>query len=575
MSTYLEKVLTRKSLLSTLASMPFLDAAEVAAVANRAPRTTLDALRRMQQSGHVGTVRHSRSSTSSTRRWYLTPAGINWLASMSEQSPDDLIRAYPITERWQQRHLARMEVLASVYRVAHELAATSSEIVAWRWYREGPLEAAFQLTAGRAAGLMRIGTTHSGRAIASRFGTIRNMRRRDELHTVLVLVPGQVEFQRVQSLMNECGLRIFVAFEQDIIDAPIGHQPWRSITDDSPTTLNNLMRIPRVEMPPVVRPRSERIRMPTETLADDADLTSVRMTVPERRMMRLLFDWPVLRASQVRTMMGISEGHARRAAGQLSKIGFVHHLRIGRTPAQRYRNEPRLCLSAVGLRHLARVDRSNPHHLTKHWSIEPNPAGDETFRIENFLVQGSKARTLLKERNHTDSIYAFIALLVEAYSSRHGWTIEQVLPPHRWERRFKHGARRSRRHRAIWRAIRPDATILLRHPEKRIPIFLEMERRAIAPASMAEKIAKYRNYFGSPDTKDDISPESPNVLFVFEKADGASRLAAHASRDGGEPLPLLVSSMQQIEAGGVFGRVWLDPWRLEAGHMALRPAENF
>ena len=440
MSTYLEKVLTRKGLLSTLASMPFLDAAEVAAVANRSPRTTLDALRRMQQAGHVETVRHSRSNTSRTRRWYLTPAGINWLASMSEQSPDDLIRAYPITERWQQRHLARMEVVASVYRVAHELAATSSEIVAWRWYREGPLEAAFQLTAGRAAGLMRIGTTHSGRAIASRFGTIRSMRRRDELHTVLVLVPGQVEFQRVQSLMNECGLRIFVAFEQDIIDAPIGHQTWRSITDDSPTTLNNLMRIPRAEMPPVVRPRSERIRMPIETLGDDADLISVRMTVPERRMMRLLFDWPVLRASQLRTMMGISEGHARRAAGQLSKLGFVHHLRIGRTPAQRYRHGPRLCLSAVGLRHLARVDRSNPHHLTKHWSVEPNPAGDETFHIDNFLVQGSKARTLLKERSHTDSIYKFAALLVEAYGRHGGWTIEQVLPPHRWERRFRHGS---------------------------------------------------------------------------------------------------------------------------------------
>ena len=316
----------------------------------------------------------------------------------------------------------------------------------------------------------------------------------------------------------------------------------------------------------------QRLTMPSENLTDDADeldMATTSLRVPARRVLRLLWDYPFVRVSQLEAIAGVSAGHLRRAVGLLSRLGLAHHLRIGRTPAQRHANESRLCLSEDGLRYLSRVDRSSLSDMTRHWRVTPHPGGDEAFRVPRHLIEGRKGRVLLKERRHTDGVYTFVSLLAASCRDRRNWELIQLLPAHGWEKRYRYGRRRSRNYPDIWRSIKPDATMMLRHGDQDISLVLEFERSATVPARIGPKLERYRNYYSSQDTARDFPDGRPGVLFVFDKREDASRFAVYASRDGGRTMPMLVSSLEDLRAGGIFGRSWQMPWRLDLGYQPL------
>ena len=305
---------------------------------------------------------------------------------------------------------------------------------------------------------------------------------------------------------------------------------------------------------------------------DELDRAATELTVPARTLLRLLHDWPLARVSQLQRMTGISAGHLGRAKGQLSGSGLVHHLRIGRTPKQRRANETRLTLGAAGLRYLSRVDRSSEQLMRKQWLVEPNESGDTTYRIPGFRVVGTKSRTLLRERRHTDGVYDFVSLLMASCRESRVWNLVQALPAHRWERRYRYGTRGRGRFRDIMRAVRPDATLILEHPDRPFTSFvLEFERRARNPSNIAPKIARYRTYYAADDTRHDFPDGHPTVLFVFERREHAAGFARYAATERGIALPLLVSSLEDLQnAGSVFRDCWLHPWRLDAGYQVMR-----
>jgi len=176
---------------------------------------------------------------------------------------------------------------------------------------------------------------------------------------------------------------------------------------------------------------------------------------------------------------------------------------------------------------------------------------------------------LLKERRHTDGVYAFISLLVASCRDEGSRDITQLLPAHGWEKRYRHGRRSSRDYTDIWRVIKPDATMMLRQGGLEVSLALEFERSATVPARMGQKLERYRNYYSSSDTARDFPDGRPGVLFVFDRREYASRFAVYAARDGGRKVPMLVSSLDDLRAVGIFGRSWLMPWRLESGYQPL------
>ena len=558
--------------LEALAMMPFLDSTELASLANLPSSTTADVLKRFHANSLMEFVRHSRSGTSRVRRWCLTPGGLSELAAsrLRGESPETLLRELPVSAQDRRYVLRRLDAAAVLYGVARDATANGRGPIRWWWSRSGGLDAAMQLADGRTLGLSRLGTTHSTQALRSRVRTLGAMHERRQLQASLLIVPGPVEVNTALNLIPERHM-IFVAAEQDVLNASADPAPWQ-MTSGTRRSLDDVLRWAPVSDMPRTRQSVQRLTMPAERLSDDADeldMATTALTIPARRVLRLLWDCPFIRVSQLQAMMGVSEGHLRRAVGLLSRLELAHHLRIGRTAAQRHANESRLCLSGDGLRYLSRVDRSSLQDMNHHWLVTPHTGGDEAYRVPHHLIEGKKGRVLLKERRHTDGVYAFTSLLTASCRDTGNWEIVQLLSAHGWEKRYRYGMRGSRDYADIWRVIKPDATMMLRHSGRDISLVLEFERSATVPARMGPKFDRYRNYYSSSDTAIDFPDGRPGVLFVFDKREDASRFAVYASRDGGGKMPMLVSSLDDLRTVGIFGRSWLMPWRLESGHQPL------
>ena len=561
-----------RTVLQYLGEMPFIERSELAAVADLPSSTVRDVLSRLHENGLVEVVRHSRSETSRVCRWCLTPGGLKELAAsrMRGEDPESLLSLLPVSAQDRRYVLRRLDAAAVLYGLAQDAAANGRGPIRWWWSRSGGLDAAMQLANGHTLGLSRLGTTHSTQALKSRVGTLGAMHQRQQLQASLLVVPGPVEVNMVLNVMSDRHM-VFVATEQDVLNASRDSDVWYA-PDGTRFSLEVILHwTPRSDMPRTRQP-VQRLTMPAECLSDDADeldMAATALTMPARHVLRLLWDYPLIRVSQLQEMMGVSEGHMRRVVGLLSRLGLVHHLRIGRTAEQRHSNGSRLCLSGDGLRYLSRVDRSSLPDMNSHWLVTPHPGGDEAFRVPHHLIEGKKARVLLKERRHTDGAYAFASLLAASCRDTRNWEVVQLLPAHGWEKRHRYGRRSGHDYADIWRVIKPDATMMLRHGYQEIPFVLEFERRATVPARMGPKLDRYRNYYSSPDTARDFPDGRPGVLFVFDKREDASRFAVYASRDGGRKFPMLVSSMEEIKAAGIFGRSWLMPWRLEMGPQRL------
>ena len=138
-----------------------------------------------------------------------------------------------------------------------------------------------------------------------------------------------------------------------------------------------------------------------------------------------------------------------------------------------------LALSDRGLAALARRDRTAVGTARQRWSAAPvKPEAPLTWRN----VRGSRSRQLLRNLDHTQAVHWFLAVLANQSRSQ-GWKVVQFDPPRRATRFFPHHDR--------LHSVRPDAFGVLRREGKERPFFLEWERRAVRPVTMAARIAPY------------------------------------------------------------------------------------
>ncbi len=552
-------------LLNALACMPFAERDELAALAGLPASSTLESLRRMESQGMVAFVRHTRSNTSRVRRWFLTTRGVERLAALRVTATRKLLRELPVSSQWQRSLLRRLDAVSSLYRVGREVAGCLDGLVGWRWQRAGAVDALLELPDGVTLALARFGPTLSWQAMRSRIGTFYGMQRRGRCPTVLLLLPGNIEAQRLAADLRGRKLRVFAAVEDDVMRSAPSSAVWRALGDARVLALSQVVakfrdiRDGRVR----VAAGSGRETMPVATPggAGGLDLVSSGLSMPERRLLDALYDWPLMTSAHLQMLLDMSESPMKKARASLVKKGLVCQLRIGSTPELRQRNGTRLCLSQDGLRYLARRDRSRVSDLVRRWGIVPDATGDERLAVSGIRLEGSRLRVLARELRHTDGVSDFVAGLAAACRRDGDWLLHQALPPHRWERWFRHGNG--------WRSIRPDAVIELGHRGNRLACLLEYEERARNPAPMAEKLARYRRYFESKETEGDFNGGRATALFVFADDAAASRFCALAAGSSRHPLSLLVSSAETIANTGTLGRAWRSPWQLERGHMPL------
>ena len=479
------------------------------------------------------------------------------------------MRELPLSAEWRRHLLRRLDAVAPLYRVGREVAQCTGGPVGWRWMRTGALDTLLELPDGGTLALLRFGPTLSWQAMRSRIGTLYWSQRARGCPPALLLLPGNLEAQRITADLRGRAIDVHAAPEYDVMQTAPGSTVWRCLNDTRGLTLAQVVGR-SCEMQGVrvrVEGYSGRETMPTSTISPGAgglDLLATQLTMPARRLLDAIYDWPLTSAAHLKMLLEMTESMMKKTRAQLVRLGLVYQVRVGGTPKQRRRNGTRLCLSADGLRYIARRDRRRVSELLGRWSITPHDAGDERLDVLHYRLDGSKLRVLARELRHTDGVSGFVGTLADSCRGSADWRLLQALPPHRWERWFRYDTG--------WRSIRPDATVEVAHRGWRLPFLLEYEERARNPAPMAAKLLRYRRYFNSADTRTDFDGRRPAALFVFADEATASRFCALAARTLRNSLPLLVSSVDALGETGPLGRAWRSPWRLERGYVSLAAA---
>ena len=534
-------------ILRRLAEMPFRDRLELAALTGRSRGAVYAGVDRLQQRGMVDPIPHASELLTPTARYHLTAEGLRRLAAGEGVTVDQLLDTRPVSAHWRRVLLERLDAVGGIYRVAAALSNTAFP-VGFRWYRAGPADAGILLPGGRCLAVVRQGNTADRATFAKRLWRLSEEARPG---AVLLLVPDDVRLRQASRALDSLPLLGFLACEGDAARGDAGSQVWRTPSAPVPLSLREVLDYvrPGGELPGQTPPRRD-------SLPADLDLDSAGNVVPtcllpallkpvEKRALDLLSDWPWLQPAHLGQLMGVGRTRLYQVLERLRELGLVI--------AASAEGRRCLALSDKGLAALARRDRTAVGLARQRWSAAPvKPEVPLTWRN----VHGSRGRQLLRNLEHTQAVHWFLAVLANQSRSQ-GWKVVQFDPPRRASRFFRHDDR--------LHSVRPDAFGVLKREGKERPFFLEWERRAVRPVTMAARIAPYLRYYAANRPLDDHGV-APAVLVVFDDDLAAGhflRVAGDEMRRTGVRAPLWVSHRNALERSGPLGAAWQAPGRWE------------
>ena len=527
-------------LLRRLASMPFLDRLEMAAVSGRSRGAVYEAVSSLERDGFVASIPHAAPLIPPTRRYYLTAAGLHRLARDAGTTVDELLLRCLVSEQGRRVLMERLDALGVVYRLASAVSNAAYPI-RFRWYRAMPMDAAITLPDGRAVAVVRQGLTADRTAFSKRLWRLREKFRPS---AVLMLMSDEIRLRHARRVVAGSPSLTFLALESQAASAGAGNHIWRAPSGSALLDLRTALAHmrPRGSWPAEKPP--ERSSLPEEISLDSMEENTPGWALPailketDKRALDLLFDWPWIAPAHLGELLGVRRSRLSEALRRLSGMGLAvdFHVQGGR----------RLALSNRGLAMLARRDRSSVGAARKRWSVS---LADPRAPLDWRNVSGRRSGQLLRNIEHTDSVHWFASVLERQAHSR-STQVVQLDPPGRASRHF--------RHQDSVRSIHPDAFGVLRRGADTWPFFLEWERRAVRPATMADRIAPYLRYYSSHRPTDDHGSRSI-VLVVFEDEIAQThflRVARDEMERTGVRVPLRVSHRSLLERMGPLGRAW-------------------
>ena len=545
---------TAIELLRLLAQMPFLDRLEVAALAGMSRGGVYQAAGRLEDTGLIASVPHGTPLLAPTRRYYLTERGVNALALAEVRPVGRLLREYPISLRFRRTLLERLDAAAVFYRLDSALAGLDHP-VDFRWRRALPHDATVTLSDGRVLAIVRQGLTAERAGFAKRLWRLAQSPRPG---AVLVLVPDEVRLRQAVVLLRDARTRTvpvpaFFVLERHVAAAGAGDPIWRSsagaaLSLDEAVGRANSGGVVAAE-PPLVR-----VSIPADIDLAGIDgigggenvpdhLLPVLLRPAEKRALDLLADWPWLARDDLAGLLDVSRPRASQLTAALERLGLATGFQL---------DARRLALTDRGLKLLARRDRVSTGEARQRWSVDADGGGSNGAESGQPVVSGRRSRQLLRDLEHTAAVHRFVAALVRQARGL-GWEVEQLDPPHRASRYFRHyGGPRS---------LHPDGFGTLRRKDLLRPFFLEYERRAVRPTTMAQRLAPYLRYYSSHHPTDDHG-HRPLVLVVFDDPVAPAHFLEVARSEMLRvrvPLPLLASHRELLEREGPLGPAWLAP----------------
>ncbi|MCY4615549.1 MAG: replication-relaxation family protein, partial [Chloroflexi bacterium] len=409
----------------------------------------------------------------------------------------------------------------------------------FRWYRAQPMDAAIALPDGRSLFVVREGVTADRTSFAKRLWRLREGPRPG---ACLLLVPDAVRLRHTARLMAQASVPAFLALERGAVAGGPSARVWRTASGSPWLSLREVLaHLPQRRAWPDEQPLA-RATIPRDIgpqgLPEAPDwMLPAMLGAARKRCLGLIADWPWIAPADLGALLGVSPRRVAQLMRPLREASLVTRV------------EGRLALSDRGLALLARRDRSAAHLARRRWSARPlDPDAPPAWRN----VSGKRSRQLLRTVDHTAAVHGFVAALA-GQARGEGWEVEQFDPPHRASRYFRH---RDRLH-----SVHPDAFGLLRREGKHWAFFLEWERRAVRPSTMAARLAPYLRYYASQRPTDDHGLR-PDVLVVFEDelaADHFLRVARSEMRRYRVEVPLRVSHNRLLSRDGPWGKAWLAP----------------
>ena len=539
-------------LLRLLGAMPFLDRIELSQVAGEANQRVYEEIADLEELGVVAGVSHGSQLLATTRRYHVTRKGVAWLADIEGLSEGEVLRRYPVSRRWQRLLLERLDAVGAIYRVAAGVAMAAGGLAGMEWYRSRALDAALHLPGDRTLGILRQGTTTDRTGFSKRAWRLRE---EGGPRTVLALAPDEVRARHTRRLLAEFHGLAFVALEADAVQAAPEDPIWLAPSGAAWLGLSGVLkrgiwrgRTPAE--PPLAEVRHpEGCDVPGTGLWGPDHLLPAMLRPGEKRVMDLLADWPWITSGELQGLLGVSKMRVSQLLARLVDGRLVERIVVGR--------RRRLGLSDWGLATLARRDRTWVGRMRQQWSVattdDAGDAGDpEWWR----RVWGRRSRLLARNMEHTDAVHRFLARM-SGQAGQRGYRVLQYDPPHRASRHF--------RHRDRLRSIHPDAFGMLSREDENVPFFLEWERRAVRPGTMADRLAPYLRYYSSQRPLHDHGAW-PLVLIVFDDALVEANFLGVVRREmerTGVEVPLWVSHREMVEDVGPLGKAWRNPDVLE------------
>ena len=521
--------------LRRLAGMPFLDRLELAALTGWSRGAVYDAISRLEERGMVEAVPHASPLVPPTRRHALTAAGVEGLAELDAVPLEEPLFLLPVSKQWRRGLLERLDAVTVIYRLASAVNQIHHPLV-FRWYRAMPLDAALLLPGGRSVAVVRQGNTSDRTAFAKRLWRLGQL---PPTSAVLMLLPDEVRLRQARRLAAALPGPVFLALESDAASAGAGAAIWRTPSGAAPLDLATALNHTGPPRSWPLRRPPQRAAMP-DALHHDADCLLPSSLKPvEKRAVDLLSDWPWLAPQHLGTMLGVKRSRLSQVTKRLTELGLLVDVAVD--------GDRRLALSDRGLVLLARRDRTSVGDARKRWSAMLLDAGAP---LDWRNVAGTRTRQLLRNVEHTSAVHAFVAALTRQARSR-SREIVQLDPPRRASRYFRHDGK--------LRSVHPDAFGIVRRGENSWPFFLEWERRAVRPATMASRVAPYLRYYASPRPTDDHGAQ-PLVLVVFDDEIALTHFLAVAAREMERArvrVPLLASHRKLVMSAGPLGRAWI------------------
>ena len=523
-----------------LARMPLIDRLELSAIYGISSTTSHRYLELMEKRGYVKWLDYATRYLRSSRRYYLTWRGLELVRSIEGGK---LPPVYLVTRAWRRAFAQRMDAIASIYRFASSLAVeVGMAPVHVNNCLRGPWDAFIEFPNGVVLGVMRQGCAMSRYSLRDRFW---RMSGREGGMPALTFVLASDSFERKEAIKR---LRYYpempalVVSEYEVLDAGRAGERWALPSHDGGRF--SMVEIARTisETKSDVLDFSEYWRWSSsdrEMLFEDGEeilesSPSFRMTGAEKRLMDLVYEWPLATRSVFMSMLDVSPSRLTKIAGSLMDMDLIGVERTGASAKKRY------ALTDTGIAYMCRRDRVEIKAKLNTMSVSKRANGG--FR-------GGTMRVIEKEINHNDGLNGFLERL---WSDRRGsWRKLVAVPTTRSKRRFEY--------EGSVRYITPDMVLEMMSSDGRtLTALVEYERRARFPSWMSKKVAPYRRYFDSSVIYDDCDGR-PVVLFIFESLEQETVFVRSVLRDRkrtGVDVPFFSTVGERIRVDGPLGRVW-------------------